>query len=378
MQAVLKNNEAFIKETWNRIADKIAVTSERIKDSMPYTTKNGVYDDCQTDDASWWTNTFWTGILWHMYKATGQESYKQYAQSIEAKMDAVLHGYDELHHDVGFMWLLSSVMNYELTGDDQSRKRAMLAANTLSARANIAGGFIRAWNGDNNAGWAIIDCMMNIPLLFWASEQAKDDRFKHIGVMHADKTLKHFLREDGSLNHIVIFDPNTGEMLDNPGGQGVKSGSSWSRGQGWALYGFSQAYNWTKKPEYLQAVKRIAHYVLSCLAVNNYVPLCDYRQPADSQLLDSSAGALAACGLIEIAKAVPEDEQALYLESAVRILKALSEHCAVWDLSDECLLTDGTSAYHSDPEGRYHVHNGALIYGDFYFVEAVAKLKELL
>lgn len=376
MQAVLQANKTFIQGTWEKIEFKIAVTSERIKDSMPYTTHNGTYDDWQTD-IDWWTNSFWTGILWQIYSTTKQESYKSYAQSMEAKMDEVLYGYDGLHHDVGFMWLLSSVKNYELTGDDKARKRAMLAASVLSARANIAGGYIRAWNGDN-PGWAIIDCMMNIPLLFWASEQSKDARFAHIGIMHADKTMNHFVREDGSVNHIVIFNEQTGEKEEIPRGQGYASGSSWARGQSWAIYGFAQAYHWTKKGEYLHTAKRIAHYALTCLALRGYVAPCDYRQPADSELLDSSAGAITACGLIEIAKAVPEAEKALYLESALRILKALDQTSAVWDLSDECILTNGTAAFHSGNFERAEVENKALIYGDYYFVEAISKLKQML
>ncbi|MFC4778696.1 glycoside hydrolase family 88 protein [Paenibacillus sp. GCM10023252] len=377
MQAVLQANESFIQETWDKIESKVKVTSERIKDSMPYTSRNGQYDDWQ-DTMDWWTNTFWTGILWQMYGATKQESFKRYAQSMEAKMDEVLYGYDGLHHDVGFMWLLSSVMNYELTGDEKARKRAMLAANVLSARANISGGYIRAWNGEDNAGWAIIDCMMNIPLLFWASEQSKDARFTHIGTMHADKTINDFVRADGSVNHIVIFNEQTGEVVDIPRGQGYVSGSSWARGQSWAIYGFAQAYHWTQKPEYLHTAKRIAHYVLSCLALRGYVPPCDYRQPADSKLLDSSSGAITACGLIEIAKAVPEAEQALYLQSAIQILRALDETCAVWDDSDECILTNGTAAFHSGNFERAEVDNKSLIYGDYYYVEAISKLKQLL
>ena len=375
MQSVLKDNKDYIMSVWNKIEKKVNVTSDRIKDGMPYTTKNGVYDDWQ-DNAGWWTNTFWTGILWLMHKETGADKYKEYAKSIEKKMDKVLYGYDELHHDVGFMWLLSSVLSYEITGDEDSRKRAMIAASVLSSRANIKGEYIRAWNGDKN-GWAIIDCMMNIPLLYWASEQSKDDRFKHIAIMHADKTMNTFIRQDGSLNHIVGFDPSTGEVVETPRGQGYASGSSWSRGQSWAVYGFAQSYHWTKKQEYLDAAKRVAHYTISNLALNDYVPLCDYRQPEESNLLDSSAGAITACGLIEIAKAVPEAEKDLYLKAAINILKALDEKCAVWDNSDEAILTNGTSQFHLGT-CRNEVENGALIYGDFYYVEAICKLKELI
>ncbi|MDR6550523.1 glycoside hydrolase family 88 protein [Paenibacillus qinlingensis] len=377
MKAILQENKAYIQGTWDRITAKIAKTSTRIQDGFPHTTNNGVYDDWH-DELSWWTNSFWAGILWQLYKDTNTDEYKQYAQSIEKKLDQVLHSYDELHHDVGFMWLLTSVLNYDLTGNQQARQRAMLAANVLSARYNLAGGYIRAWNGEGTEGWAIIDCMMNIPLLFWATEQSKDDRFKHIGIQHADKTIKAFIREDGSVNHIVSFDKETGEVLDNPRGQGYESGSSWSRGQSWAIYGFAQTFSWTQKPEYLHAAKRIAHYVLACLPLTGYVPLCDYRQPQESPLLDSSAGAITACGLIEIAKAVPEAEKALYLQSALFILKALDEKCAIWDLSDECILTNATAAFHPGNNKRTAVENGALIYGDYYYVEAISKLKELL
>ena len=377
MMALLQENKKLILEIWDKIEKKVSVTADRIKDGMPYTTKNGVYDDWQ-EQASWWTNTFWTGILWYMYEETKGEKYKEYAQSIEEKMDKVLYDYDELHHDVGFMWLLSSVMNYEITGNEKSRKRAMIAANVLAGRANLEGGFIRAWNGDNKAGWAIIDCMMNIPLLYWASEQSKDERFKYVAVMHANKTMKEFIREDGSVNHIVIFDEHTGEVLEIPRGQGYESGSSWSRGQSWAVYGFVQSYNLTKKPEYLNTAKKVAHYAIACLIQNDYVPLCDYRQPAESNLLDSSAGAITACGLIELAKVVPKAEKALYLKSAINILKALDEKCSIWDGSDEAILTNATSAFHTTSDDKASVKNGALIYGDFYFIEAICKLKELL
>lgn len=376
MNAILNESKDLIFDIWARIEKKVSVTSERIKDSMPYSTQNGVYDDWQ-DNTSWWTNSFWCGILWHMYKQTKGDKYKIYAQSIEEKMDKVLYDYDELHHDVGFMWMLTSVMNYEITANTKSKKRAMLAANVLASRYNLAGAFIRAWNGEGYNGLAIIDCMMNIPLLYWASQQSKDERFTHVGVMHACKAMKDFVREDGSVNHIVIFNEKNGEVLEIPRGQGCESGSSWSRGQSWALYGFIQSYNWTAKKEFLDTAKKIAHYIIANLSQNEYVPLCDYRQPLESSLLDSSAGAIAACGLIELAKAVPEVEKGLYIRAAINIIKALNMKCAKWDEIDEAILTNGTSQFHI---GNYkqEVVNGALIYGDYYFVEAICNLKELL
>lgn len=381
MNTILKQHQPFIEDVWGKIENKLNITSERIKDTMPYTTKAGIYNNAETIDISWWTNSFWSGILWLMYQETKQESYRTYAESIEKKMDACLFDFDGLHHDVGFMWLATSVMNYTHTGNEQSRKRAMLAASTLASRANIRGNYIRAWNswadGEDNRGRAIIDCMMNVPLLYWASEQTGDDRFSYIGMMHADKTIEAFVRPDGSVNHIVDFNSHTGEFVNNPAGQGFASGSSWSRGQAWAVNGFAQSYHWTKEERYLDTAKKIAHYVLSNLSLTDYLVPCDYRQPKESHLLDSSAGAITACGLIDIAKAVSENEQALYLEGAINILKALDKSCAIYDNSDEALLTNGTSQYHLN-QGIWEVENGALIYGDYYYIEAICKLKGLL
>lgn len=381
MNTIIKQHQTFIDDVWEKIESKLSITSKRIKDTMPYTTKDGVYNNAETTDISWWTNAFWCGILWLMYQETNQESYRTYAESIEKKMDACLLDYDGLHHDVGFMWLATSVMNFTQTGNEQSRRRGMVAASILASRANIRGNYIRAWNSwgpnEDNRGRAIIDCMMNIPLLYWASEQTNDPRFAYIAMMHADKTVDFFLRPDGSVNHIVDFDPITGAFVNNPAGQGYASGSSWSRGQAWAINGFAQSYHWTKEVRYLETAKKIAHYVLANLAMTGYLVPCDYRQPKDAHLLDSSAGAITACGLIEIAKAVPACEQALYLEGAINILKTLDQSCAIYDNSDEALLTNGTSQFHLN-QGIWAVENGALIYGDYYYMEAICKLKEIL
>lgn len=372
----INSMELFVSELWRKIERKVNVTSERLKDTMPYTTEDGRYDDRQ-DVFVWWTNSFWAGILWHMFRETGADKYRIYAESIEAKLDKFLYDYDGVDHDAGFLWLLSSVLSYETTGNDKSRKRALLAASVLAARSMPNGGYIRAWNGAVNNGQSIIDCMMNIPLLYWASKQLQDDRFRRIADLHAQATLTHLIREDGSVHHIVAFDEQTGAVKAYPPGQGFASGSSWSRGQSWALYGFAQSYHWTGRDEYLSAAKRVAHYILANLALNDYVPLCDYRQPSDSDMLDSSAGAIAACGLIELADCVPEAESRLYLESALRIMQALDERCGVWDDSSEALLTNGSCRFYAS-EMIGGVKNGSLIYGDYYWIEAVCKLKARL
>ena len=180
--------------------------------------------------------------------------------------------------------------------------------------------------------------------------------------------MKAFVRPDGSCNHIVIFDPDDGDFLDNPGGQGFESGSSWSRGQAWALYGFTLSYLHTGKQEYLDTAKRVAHYFISQIT-DDWVPRCDFRQPAEPDIRDNAAGNIAASGLLELARMVPECEGRFYYEAALKILRAQEKTCADWTEATPAVFTKCTSAYHDLP-GRHIQMN----YGDFYFVEAIGKL----
>ena len=216
----------FTREAGEKLKRKMPAVLEKAKglDFIPYTVKDGVLMPGPFDGICWWTNGFWPGEMWAMYRMTGEEMYKAEAIRAEEMLDDAFRDYDHLHHDVGFMWLISSGANVRMTGDDAARKRTQLAANLLAGRFNPLG-FIRAWNGDCT-GWAIIDCMMNLNLLYWASDYTGDPRFKRIAMTHADTAMKHFIRPDGSSNHIVIFDPETMDVLDVPAGQGYAPGSS--------------------------------------------------------------------------------------------------------------------------------------------------------
>jgi len=335
-------------------------------DFIPYTTNEGLWQPGPMDGICWWTNGFWPASMWHMYLHTGNEHYKKEAERIETVLDAAFTDYDHLHHDVGFLWLISAGVNFRLTGNDQSRKRTLIAANLLAGRFN-PNGFIRAWNGDC-IGWAIVDCMLNINLLYWASEFTGDPRFRQIAMAHADTTMKYFVRPDGSVNHIVKFDPETMEVLETPGGQGYAPGSSWSRGQTWALYGFTLNFLHTGKQEYLDTAKRIAHYFIASVQ-DDWIPRCDFRQPKEPDIRDTCASGIGACALIELSKLMPEAESDLYANAAVHLLRAADASCANWGLCDPAILQKCTGAYHA-PE-----HHMTMVYGDYYFIEAMGKLR---
>lgn len=369
------NEKEWANSVAHKIFEKVKVTAQRNKGKIPYTTKNGVFDDCSEGSISWWTNGFFAGQLWQLYHAYGYELFREDAEIIEEKLDGSLFDYMGMDHDSGFKWLLTSVANYKQTGNEKSKNRGLMAAANLAGRFNLAGNFIRAWNdgGDgNNAGWAIIDCMMNLPLLYWASEELNDSRFAHIARAHADMAMKIFVRENGSVNHIVQFDTQTGEVVGTLGGQGCAVGSSWTRGQAWAIYGFTLSYIHTKKEAYLQTAKKIAKYFVESMPDSGFVPV-DFWQEADCDWEDSTAAAIAACGMLEIEKYAAEEEKQFYHEAAMKLLTTLEKHRCNWSLDTDNIVEKCTAAYHDQN------HNFSSIYGDYYFTEAILKLcdKEL-
>ncbi|NGZ73909.1 glycoside hydrolase family 88 protein [Saccharibacillus alkalitolerans] len=366
-------DQEWLEQVWNNMQAKMSTECARVGENIPYIPVNGRYEDHGAKNISWWTNGFWGGMLWQMYHATGEDAYRAAAEKVEVRLDAALHGFDGLDHDVGFLWLHTSVANYRLTGSTDSRRRGLHAATVLAGRYNPAGRYLRAWNGapdSNLAGWMIIDCLMNIPILHWASEETGDPRFRDIAISHADTALRTALRPDGSSNHIVIFDPNDGRVLETPGGQGFESGSSWSRGQAWALYGMALSHRHTEKQEYLDAAKRIAHYFIANSAVTGWIPLVDFRSPAEPVTYDTTAALCAVCGLLEIAEAVGEHERRLYAEAALNILQAVERKFANWNPDEDGMIGGGTVAYH---DGEQEV---PIIYGDYFFVEAVLRFRK--
>jgi unsaturated chondroitin disaccharide hydrolase len=372
------NNKEWLEGVALKIRNKMEWVREKSANKVPYSTVNGEHDDrtinvIGRDDTGicWWTNGFWGGMMWLMYHETGEERYKEIANILEDKLDECFDNFYGLHHDVGFMWLPTSVTNYKLTKNAKSKKRALHAANLLAGRYNLVGEFIRAWNDDpmqDNRGWAIIDCMFNIPLLYWATEETKDPRFKQIAIKHANTVMKEFVRPDGSVNHIVEFDPFNGGVVRTHGGQGYENGSSWTRGQTWGLYGFLMSYKHTGNEEYLNTSKRIANYFIANIPEDGIIPV-DFRQPKEPKWEDSTAAAIAACGFIEIAKQVPELEKDIYLNAAIKLLKTLEMTRCDWTKDCDCILNNCTAAYHRME------HHFNIIYGDYYFIEAIFKLK---
>ena len=355
------------------IGEKMLQVINRTGAIIPYTSDQGKFVDQFATKPSWWTNGFWPGYLLNLYELTNNQVFLDSALVAIEQLDQVLFDTELSHHDVGFMWHLSAGKHYQLTKDLKSRNRVLTAAKLLASRFDISGGFIVAWNNLDRQSWSIIDTLMNLPLLWFATEETTYDRYKKVALAHGYKALENFIRPDGSVEHIVVFDTETGEKINTLGGQGYTKGSSWSRGQSWAIYGFTELFRSSKDPQFLEAAKKVAHYFQLAASQTGYLPLLDFRAPASPVLYDSTAGAIAASGLISLSELVPESEKSLYLNGAINLLEALRTQAYEQDSNIDYLLSKGSEAYGSETfKGRHHI---SIIYGDYYFLEALMKLE---
>ncbi len=365
-------------EIRDKIVSKYKYVSEKNIDRIPYTVdENGNYDDKSSldekfnidDGINWWTNGFWSGINWLLYQVSEVDIFKEAAVNCENKLDRCFEEFLGLHHDVGFMFMPSSVSNYRITKNEKSKIRALHAANILAGRFNIAGNYIRAWNDlpDKNLdtrGWAIIDCMFNITLLYWASEETKDCRYKKIAMAHADTVMKNFIREDGSSIHIGEFDPDTGIFIRNLRGQGYDKDSAWSRGQGWALYGFTISYIKTGKKEYLDTAIKVADFCINRMGDSLDIPV-DFKQPKEPSLEDNCGACVIAAGLIELSRV---SKLKKYEEYGVNLLRNIAVKKADFTMDCDAIVKNCSAEYHTN---KHHIY---MNYADYYFIEAILKI----
>ena len=356
----------WVDAIYKKLETKIEKTATDVQNIIPYKVgKNGKYRDIRYDNdyegVTWWTNGFYAGLLWLMYEHTKKDVYKTAAKKQELMLDDAFKAYDGLHHDVGFMWNLAAKPSYLFDGNHDSKVRTLMAANILASRANIKGKYIKAWNCAN---YTIIDSMMNIPLLYWASKEIDDDRYRYIAEMHADSIIKHHIREDGSVVHIAHHYTDRDEIIETLAGQGCDAGSSWTRGQAWAVYGFTLSYIHTNEQRYLDMAIKVTDKFIKEAGTFNWKIPCDFKQSSDCTYLDNSAAVCAVCGMIELYNVTEEDK---YLQSAMKILMALEKDLDFTE-KNQSIVQNCMESYNSGEQLD-------LIYADFFFAEAILKLR---
>jgi len=319
-----------------------------------------------------WMTSFWTGELWLAYAITGDDFFCNAASlQLETFHQRLIDNID-ISHDLGFLYTLSAVAQYKLTGDEKARSVALTAADRLTERFNPRGEYIQAWGppGDpQEGGRFIVDCLMNLPLLHWATEQTGDPRYADVANRHARTTRRYIIRPDGSTAHTFFMNPETGEPIGQKTRQGYADGSLWSRGQAWAITGFALAHEWSSEVDFLAASRQTADTFLAEITPD-YVPFWDFRLPEDApQVRDTSAGVIAAAGLTRLANLLDDGSSERYRAAAHRLLDAQLEAAFNPTPADiQGLLAKATYlATRPDHAEQY------TLFGDYFFLEALAR-----
>jgi unsaturated chondroitin disaccharide hydrolase len=318
-----------------------------------------------------WTSSFFTGMALLSWRHTEDEYFLQQVLRLAPHYrEKVFTHFMDTMHDLGFLYSLYSVALFKLTGGPQHREVALRAAEVLARRFNAKGNFIRAWgrmDTDEFENMAIIDCLMNLPLLYWASHETGDSRFHDIAVCHANTTLANFIRADDSVYHAYRFDLGTGRPLqgDTYGGCAVES--HWARGTAWAIYGFALSYGYTRDQKYLDASWRLARKYIANLDAE-VVPLWDFKLSAAApKIRDASAGSIAVCGLQELLKHQSGD---LRLQTAKQAL--LVRLCSK-DYLDSDPACPGLQKNGMVGDADKMAKNAYTSWGDYYLTEALIR-----
>ncbi|MFI9243625.1 glycoside hydrolase family 88 protein [Streptomyces sp. NPDC053086] len=318
-----------------------------------------------------WVGGFWPGTLWMAWLHSKDDSFRAWA--VESARNLAPRQYDTSTHDLGFLFYPSWVTAWRLTGDDEWRTGAIRAAESLIQRYNARGRFIRAWGAltdTANAGRVIMDTMMNLDLLAFASRQTGDDRYLDIAVEHARTAQRVFPRPDGSTPHVFDFDPDTGAPLGPDTVQGYSPTSCWSRGQAWGIYGFTTMYRRTGETQFRDTARKLADFAIAALSPD-HVPVWDYRAPQQPHdVKDASAGAVMACGLLDLHAATG---RRTYRDVALRLLTALSETCLTRN-STRAEAVVARCTRNRPAEDGIEI---SLPYADYYLLEGILRVLRL-
>ena len=341
-----------------------------------YPTPATLNNEYKIMDNTEWTNGFWTGILWLAYELTGGDKYRMLA---EKNVRSFIHRIDNLievnHHDLGFLYTPSCVSAYKLTGNLEARDAAIKAAKQLASRYQQKGKFIQAWGelGASDNYRLIVDCLLNIPLLFWASEETGNEEYAEIAKEHFKTTVKNAIREDASAFHTFYFNPETGAPAYGKTRQGYSDDSAWARGQAWLIYGVALCNAYFPLETNLEYFQAVTNYFLNRLP-EDFVSYWDLIfDDTSGQPRDTSAAAIAVCGINQMGK---EYENNKILEEYEKWAD-----CILYSLITRYTekKTDGIVALLN--EGVYSWHSGkgvneGNIWGDYFYLEALMRKKK--
>lgn len=320
-----------------------------------------------------WCSGFWPGVLWYDYEYSGDPAVRAAAADATRRLEPILDR-PVFDHDLGFLMYCSFGNAYRLTGDDHYRKVIVNAADSLATLFNPAVGTLLAWPRhvkDYGGHNTIMDTMINLEMLFFAAKNGGNPYCYDIAVSHAETTMRHHFRPDGSCYHVAVYDPESGRFLRGCTHQGYADGSMWARGQAWAIYGYTVVYRETHDQRFLDFACKVADVYLDRLP-DDSVPLWDFDDPRGLDApRDASAAAVVASALLELEDYADKDHAARYHDASRKMLASLSSDAyRSGDRNDSFLLH--STGHH--PAGTEI--DASIIYADYYYIEALNRLRK--
>ena len=351
--------------------------------------------NCRKASAEEWCSGFWPGVLWMDYSVTKDEKVRTAAEGYTESLN-FLADYPIYDHDLGFLVINSFLKGYEATGREDYKQTALACADTLATLFNPTVGTILSWPRhvkDYGGHNTIMDNMINLELLFWASERSTSGRLqgknggrqelRDIAVKHADTTMKNHFREDGSCYHVAVYDTLTGNFIKGVTHQGYADSSMWSRGQSWAIYGYTMVYRYTKEQRFLNFAQKVTDIYLKRLheTSDDWVPLWDMDDPRGflpsvpdgAAPKDASAACVVASALLELCQYVDEAKSQSYREAAIAMLTDLSTVRYQSREKNVAFLMHSTGHHPAGSE-----IDASIIYADYYYLEALIRMKALI
>jgi len=321
-----------------------------------------------------WCSGFYPGMLWLMSDLTGDPKWKSRAREYTGMVEEMQ--YDPTTHDIGFIMLCSHGNGFRITGDEQYRDVLVRSAKTLATRFNSTVGCTRSWDWGKDR-WqfpVIIDNMMNLELLFWATGETGDSSYYHMARTHALTTMKNHFRDDYSTFHVVDYDTITGDVIARETFQGYSDESCWARGEAWGLYGYTLTYRYTREPRFLEQAEGIAGFILNHPKLpEDMVTYWDFDAPGiPGEPRDASAAAITASALLELSTLASEGEP--YRQAAFRIMESLgsADYSCAPGTRAGFILDHSVGHFRANPGV-----NDPLIYADYYYLEALSRMRRI-
>jgi len=374
-QKEFKRNKTLLRAIDKNFSDAAEQYKAMMKNLPPDRfpkTYNVTTDKLETSGSEWWCSGFYPGTLLNLYEETKDEALHVEAERILKILEKEKNNKNT--HDLGFMMYCSFGNANRLVPKPGYKEILLTSASSLSTRFNPKVGCIKSWDSKPSDFLVIIDNMMNLELLFWATKETGDSSFYKIAVTHANTTMKNHFRPDYSSYHVVDYDPGTGAIQQRRTAQGAFDESAWARGQAWGLYGFTVMYRETKDKKYLDQANHIAQFILNHPNLpDDKIPYWDFNAPGISNASrDASAGAIICSALLELSQYANKKWAEKYFRVAEIILSNLS--------SEKYRASIGTNGGFILKHSVGHMPNKTeidvpLTYADYYFVEAMSRYK---